>query len=942
MDKTGARGICRGRFFVQEKVCRLSLEQPLFRRIMERKRGEARALSRMKSVWEEVIMIYICDAQGNAVGCIPQHVVQGSGEACVLTVAAPVAESAQLSVSYRLPSGTGTEKQVLTCIGLLEGVQGEGGIPLYGWRGPLPASVTAHYGTVAAQFSFLGADGSVQAGAPVLFTVERGVAAELPAQPSSDVYEQILEAIAQVKADVVAANFAARSLYAYREGTVYAAGEIVYCPEAAVYGTFVRSLVSDNAVPPYSQEGVLNGSAWEEVCTFQDVYTQASAAKESADKAKISEDAALVWEERAAYFGESAELQANIASEAAMAAMRSQNETYASERIAKESAEAAAESAAAAQAAASSALSYNYQYESYDSLPRPGSTSYLYMIPSGSGEAGEEYDEYAWSEQKNNYERIGSAVKKADLSDFITKEFANSIVCTAAPVQTESVPAAGAALSVAVSSFARTPQEGDCFSALCKYGQTEKLYYVCAKILSVSASAVQAQVISSVGFEGADAAEIVLTEEQIAQYESADCDTTITLSSDVDGTKKFVLLDLGRLGRAIMTGAQGGYTATFSKEEIVFVCLPVQGNQLFVRFLFALAVPESADAGKIPAVNGTGSGYTLVSSVARADEATHADMADSATTAQSATTADSAANAQQLGGVAASDYALRSQLPEANPAQEGTEELSSVRIGDNVYKIAAGSGGGEDTVDLGEFDASVSTSQNGGFTTTVPVDAQLQEKLSSARHVSFTVVTAAEGITLKQKYTIPVSNSMEITGYMKAASAMGLVDVSGGDNLEPYDHGYTIGRFRPSNDDGSEYGLTVYGIEDNPRLRLPYPYSYDSGKVPVVRSDGTGYELQSGVAKMYRHHIYILDEDRYIELISTSTKGIQNFSELKEEEIILIKVITDMGQSPVFPVVAYNLLGEDQLMEIYYINAGVYDMLTFAFDMAVEDSVVSL
>lgn len=887
-------------------------------------------------------MIYICDAQGNAVGCIPQHVVQGSGEACVLTVAAPVAESAQLSVSYRLPSGTGTEKQVLTCIGLLEGVQGEGGIPLYGWRGPLPASVTAHYGTVAAQFSFLGADGSVQAGAPVLFTVERGVEAELPAQPSSDVYEQILEAIAQVKADVVAANFAARSLYAYREGTVYAAGEIVYCPEAAVYGTFVRSLVSDNAVPPYSQEGVLNGSAWEEVCTFQDVYTQASAAKESADKAKISEDAALVWEERAAYFGESAELQANIASEAAMAAMRSQNETYASERIAKESAEAAAESAAAAQAAASSALSYNYQYESYDSLPRPGSTSYLYMIPSGSGEAGEEYDEYAWSEQKNNYERIGSAVKKADLSDFITKEFANSIVCTAAPVQTESVPAVGAALSVAVSSFARTPQEGDCFSALCKYGQTEKLYYVCAKILSVSASAVQAQVISSVGFEGADAAEIVLTEEQIAQYESADCDTTITLSSDVDGTKKFVLLDLGRLGRAIMTGAQGGYTATFSKEENVFVCLTVQGNQLFVRFLFALAVPESADAGKIPAVNGTGSGYTLVSSVARADEATHADMADSATTAQSATTADSAANAQQLGGVAASDYALRSQLPEANPAQEGTEELSSVRIGDNVYKIAAGSGGGEDTVDLGEFDASVSTSQNGGFTTTVPVDAQLQEKLSSARHVSFTVVTAAEGITLKQKYTIPVSNSMEITGYMKAASAMGLVDVSGGDNLEPYDHGYTIGRFRPSNDDGSEYGLTVYGIEDNPRLRLPYPYSYDSGKVPVVRSDGTGYELQSGVAKMYRHHIYILDEDRYLELISTSSKGIQNFSELKEEEIILIKVITDMGQSPVFPVVAYNLLGEDQLMEIYYINAGVYDMLTFAFDMAVEDSVVSL
>ena len=886
-------------------------------------------------------MIYICDAQGNAVGCIPQHVVQGSGEACVLTVAAPVAESAQLSVSYRLPSGTGTEKQVLTCIGLLEGVQGEGGIPLYGWRGPLPASVTAHYGTVAAQFSFFGADGSVQAGAPVLFTVERGVAAELPAQPSSDVYGQILEAIAQVKADVVAANFAARSLYAYREGTVYAAGEIVYCPEAAVYGTFVRSLISDNAVPPYSQEGVLNGSAWEEVCTFQDVYTQASAAKESADKAKISEDAALVWEERAAYFGESAELQANIASEAAMAAMRSQNETYASERIAKESAEAAAESAAAAQAAASSALSYNYQYESYDSLPRPGSTSYLYMIPSGSGEAGEEYDEYAWSEQKNNYERIGSAVKKADLSDFITKEFANSIVCTAAPVQTESVPAAGAALSVAVTAFARTPQEGDCFSALCKYGQTEKLYYVCAKILSVSASAVQAQVISSVGFEGADAAEIVLTEEQIAQYESADCDTTITLSSDVDGTKKFVLLDLGRLGRAIMTGAQGGYTATFSKEENVFVCLTVQGNQLFVRFLFALAVPESADAGKIPAVNGTGSGYTLVSSVARADEATHAETADLATTAQSATTADSAANAQQLGGVAASDYALRSQLPEANPAQEGTEELSSVRIGDNVYKIAAESGGG--FLDLGVL-TPISESEFVGTIT----EANL-EKLSTPNIVVKVSIQGLGGefFGLISDFGSIYSTSIVFDTTYNTVFIYLTIDKYTREIIgsEVYQR-----KIQPvtgvMNAEDETIWQEVNVADQNNHLyvqrEVPLPNVSDSGKVPVVRSDGTGYELQSGVARMYRHHIYILDEDRYLELISTSSKGIQNFSELKEEEIILIKVITDMGQSPVFPVVAYNLLSEDQLMEIYYINAGVYDMLTFAFDMAVEDSVVSL
>ena len=93
---------------------------------------------------------------------------------------------------------------------------------------------------------------------------------------------------------------------------------------------------------------------------------------------------------------------------------------------------------------------------------------------------------------------------------------------------------------------------------------------------------------------------------------------------------------------------------------------------------------------------------------------------------------------------------------------------------------------------------------------------------------------------------------------------------------------------------------------------------------------------------MYKHHIYILDEERYLELISTSTIGVKNFSELKDEEIVIVKVITDMGQTPVFPVVAYRILSEDQQVEIYYINSGTYDMLSFSFDMAVEDSVVPL
>lgn len=250
----------------------------------------------------------------------------------------------------------------------------------------------------------------------------------------------------------------------------------------------------------------------------------------------------------------------------------------------------------------------------------------------------------------------------------------------------------------------------------------------------------------------------------------------------------------------------------------------------------------------------------------------------------------------------------------------------------------AGEGGGANVVDLGEFTGSTMT--DGSFKTTVTVDTELLNALWAADAVSFTLSMSMEGVTISQKISIPITSKMEMMG-IKSIEAVGVVQTSGGDDLEFYDHGYTICRFRQGSTE-TEFGLIVYPMEDNPRTKMPYPYSYDAGKVPVVRTDGTGYELQDGIAKMYKHHIYILDEDRYLELISTSTIGVKNFSELKDEEIVIVKVITDMGQTPVFPVVAYRILSEDQQVEIYYINSGTYDMLSFSFDMAVEDSVVPL
>lgn len=81
-------------------------------------------------------------------------------------------------------------------------------------------------------------------------------------------------------------------------------------------------------------------------------------------------------------------------------------------------------------------------------------------------------------------------------------------------------------------------------------------------------------------------------------------------------------------------------------------------------------------ANQYAIITGTYSGMT----VGNATNATNADMADSATSAQ-----DSA----KLGGVAASEYALQSQLPVANPTATGTQDLTSLQVGETVYNVPA-------------------------------------------------------------------------------------------------------------------------------------------------------------------------------------------------------------------------------------------------------------
>lgn len=124
--------------------------------------------------------------------------------------------------------------------------------------------------------------------------------------------------------------------------------------------------------------------------------------------------------------------------EAVEYAEKSAEESAQSASAAQSASESAANSLAEALNAAKSAEEYaeiakqyaefgikiNTDYQTVESLPRPGDLHYIYLIPNGSTGANG-YDEYIWVEDKNDYEKIGTT--EIDLTAYATKEEVNAL-----------------------------------------------------------------------------------------------------------------------------------------------------------------------------------------------------------------------------------------------------------------------------------------------------------------------------------------------------------------------------------------------------------------------------------------------------------------------------------------------------------------------------------
>ena len=380
-------------------------------------------------------MVYFLNASGGIVHCVPESVYQGSAEGNKLFLVSPHAASTEVWAAFRLPDGSVTPRRRLEYAGVLENYRCENGEAACGWSLSLPSSVTAQYGTVRVQFYFLAPGQGQEASAAAQFTVERGIPSELPSAPEADVYADIVAALSAVRADMENGYYPARAAVAWNDGHTYGANELVFCPKEGAHGSILRSKSAGNTQPPYTGNA-LNAQYWEIAVDFDtisddffaEIQAALAAAETAEDNAKASETAAQGYADAASGSAGDAASSAEQAAGSATAAGQSASAAASSATQALQSASAASGSAQSAQDSAELAQGYmeqakdyakkEYQvYDSFDALPIPGDSAFIYLVSRSGGTENDGYSEYLWIGSEERYEYVGT-VNGADLAGY--------------------------------------------------------------------------------------------------------------------------------------------------------------------------------------------------------------------------------------------------------------------------------------------------------------------------------------------------------------------------------------------------------------------------------------------------------------------------------------------------------------------------------------------
>ena len=218
-------------------------------------------------------MVIITDALGNVVKSIPENIYQGSNNANSIVLIAPFASNSQVEIAFKTPDGQLHEPQLMTAYKDLPQAYTQ----FNGWIIKLEQAITQLYGQVQMQFRARMSDEQVIASFACSFTVLKGVAPILPATPTQSIYEQILEAMSVLQADIDNGNLESKAILPYDSGFSYSYGAMVYdTATTAIY----QSLTDNN-----------KGNALTDADKWQ-VTNLATVEKVDTDIAKVNTDIA--------------------------------------------------------------------------------------------------------------------------------------------------------------------------------------------------------------------------------------------------------------------------------------------------------------------------------------------------------------------------------------------------------------------------------------------------------------------------------------------------------------------------------------------------------------------------------------------------------------------------------------------------------------------------
>lgn len=150
-------------------------------------------------------MIFFFKADGTLMKSAPDTVYQGSAEAGKVYVVAPLNSGMLVDVYYELPNGERWGAYLLENNGtVINDTELPDGWAL--WSTTLESAITQYAGTLKAQFGFYQSGTADKVplitSQGVTITIAKGVVRDLPAEPTADVYAQIVNAISSIKQDI--------------------------------------------------------------------------------------------------------------------------------------------------------------------------------------------------------------------------------------------------------------------------------------------------------------------------------------------------------------------------------------------------------------------------------------------------------------------------------------------------------------------------------------------------------------------------------------------------------------------------------------------------------------------------------------------------------------------------------------------------------------------